>query len=36
MPWRDEALCVFGESARDLARHFIMRWNHCKVKEISN
>lgn len=30
MPWRDEALCVFGNSARDLARHFIQRWNHCK------
>ena len=32
MPWRDEALVMFGESARDLARHFIQRWNHCKVK----
>jgi hypothetical protein len=31
MPWRDEALVVFGESARDLARHFIQRWNQCKV-----
>lgn len=30
MPWRDEALCIVGESARDLARHFIQRWNHCK------
>lgn len=30
MPWRDEALVVFGESARDVARHFIQRWNHCK------
>ena len=32
MPWRDEGLVVFGESARDLARHFIQRWNQCKVK----
>lgn len=30
MPWRDEAMCIFGESARDIARHFIQRWNHCK------
>jgi hypothetical protein len=34
MPWRDEALVVFGMAARDLARHFIQRWNHCKVKDI--
>ena len=32
MPWRDEGMIVFGESARDLARHFIQRWNQCKVK----
>ena len=31
MPWRDQGLVVFGESARDLARHFIQRWNQCKV-----
>ena len=31
MPWRDEGVVVFGESARDLARHFIQRWNHAKV-----
>ncbi|RNA30228.1 phospholipase D2 isoform X1 [Brachionus plicatilis] len=31
MPWRDQALVVIGESARDLARHFIQRWNQCKV-----
>lgn len=33
MPWRDEGMIVFGESARDLARHFIQRWNQCKVKK---
>ncbi len=32
MPWRDEAMCVFGESGRDIARHFIQRWNHCKYE----
>ena len=31
MPWRDQGVVIFGESARDLARHFIQRWNHCKV-----
>lgn len=31
MPWRDEAAIVIGQSARDLARHFIQRWNQCKV-----
>lgn len=32
MPWHDEALVVFGESARDVARHFIQRWNIHKVR----
>ncbi|CAF1204557.1 unnamed protein product, partial [Didymodactylos carnosus] len=27
MPWHDEGVVVLGESARDLARHFISRWN---------
>ena len=31
MPWRDQGMVVFGESARDLARHFIQRWNQTKV-----
>jgi phosphatidylserine/phosphatidylglycerophosphate/cardiolipin synthase-like enzyme len=31
MPWRDQALAFWGASARDLARHFIQRWNQCKV-----
>ena len=30
MPWRDQGLAFIGESARDLARHFIQRWNQCK------
>ena len=31
MPWRDQGLVIYGESARDLSRHFIQRWNECKV-----
>jgi phospholipase D1/2 len=34
MPWRDQALVCFGESARDLARHFIQRWNQCKREKV--
>lgn len=30
MPWRDQAIFMHGECARDLARHFIQRWNQCK------
>jgi hypothetical protein len=33
MPWRDQAVCVLGLAARDLARHFIQRWNQCKVND---
>jgi hypothetical protein len=32
MPWRDEALVLFGESARDLARHFIQVDFFCFLK----
>jgi len=35
MPWRDEGLVVFGDSARDLARHFIQRWNQCKREKVN-
>jgi phospholipase D1/2 len=34
MPWRDMAMVVSGESARDAARHFIQRWNRHIVKRI--
>ena len=34
MPWRDQACAVIGESARDLARHFIQRWNQCKREKV--
>lgn len=31
MPWRDVGVVVHGPAARDLARHFIQRWNFTKV-----
>lgn len=31
MPWRDLSAAVHGRAARDLARHFIQRWNFTKV-----
>ncbi|KAF6096183.1 phospholipase D2 [Phyllostomus discolor] len=31
MPWRDVGVVVHGPPARDLARHFIQRWNFTKV-----
>lgn len=34
MPWHDVALMVQGDCARDVARHFIQRWNAIKVRTI--
>lgn len=31
MPWHDIACVAYGNAARDLARHFIQRWNFTKV-----
>lgn len=31
MPWHDIHAVTYGSSARDLARHFIQRWNATKV-----
>ncbi len=31
MPWHDIAAVVYGAAARDVARHFIQRWNFTKV-----
>jgi len=31
MPWHDVAVVIYGESASDLARHFIEYWNHAKI-----
>lgn len=33
MPWHDVAMCVQGASARDVARHFIQRWNATKLEK---
>lgn len=31
MPWHDIAMACHGRAARDVARHFIQRWNYVKV-----
>ncbi|KAM6970672.1 phospholipase D2 [Aplochiton taeniatus] len=31
MPWRDLAAAMHGPAARDVARHFIQRWNFTKI-----
>ena len=31
MPWQDVASAVYGPAARDVARHFIQRYNFTKV-----
>ncbi|KAM9604590.1 phospholipase D1 isoform 4-T7 [Trichechus inunguis] len=31
MPWHDIASVVHGKAARDVARHFIQRWNFTKI-----
>lgn len=31
MPWRDLAAAFHGKAARDVARHFIQRWNFTKI-----
>ncbi|XP_044017865.1 phospholipase D1 isoform X2 [Aphidius gifuensis] len=33
MPWHDMGIVVQGSSARDIARHFIQRWNAIKVEK---
>lgn len=32
MPWRDLSAAIHGIAARDVARHFIQRWNFTKVR----
>lgn len=32
MPWRDLSAAIHGRAARDVARHFIQRWNFTKVR----
>ncbi|XP_077361357.1 phospholipase D2 [Festucalex cinctus] len=31
MPWRDLSAALHGRAARDVARHFIQRWNFAKI-----
>lgn len=33
MPWHDIAVCIYGQSARDVARHFIQRFNFTKLSK---
>ncbi|XP_012944337.1 phospholipase D1 [Aplysia californica] len=33
MPWHDIGCVLYGKSARDLARHFIGRWNFTKLEK---
>ena len=34
MPWHDIGMGLTGEAARDVARHFIQRWNHLKSEKL--
>lgn len=34
MPWRDLSAVLHGKAARDVARHFIQRWNFTKIFKI--
>ncbi|GFN77900.1 phospholipase d1 [Plakobranchus ocellatus] len=36
MPWHDIGCVLYGKSARDLARHFIGRWNFTKQEKCKN
>lgn len=36
MPWHDIGALVQGAAARDVARHFIQRWNAVKVPSEKN
>ncbi len=33
MPWHDVQAVIYGQAARDAARHFIERWNFIKVQK---
>lgn len=33
MPWHDIGCSVYGRAARDVARHFIQRWNFTKIQK---
>ncbi len=36
MPWHDIGALVYGACARDLARHFIERWNFVKRQKVKD
>ncbi|XP_065333308.1 phospholipase D1 [Cloeon dipterum] len=36
MPWHDIGVLVQGLAARDVARHFIQRWNAVKLEKVKN
>jgi phospholipase D1/2 len=31
MPWHDVQCALYGPPCRDVARHFVQRWNYAKV-----
>ena len=32
MPWHDVQCAIWGPACRDVARHFVQRWNYAKVE----
>lgn len=32
MPWHDVHCALWGPPCRDIARHFVQRWNYAKVR----
>lgn len=35
MPWHDVQCALYGPACRDVARHFVQRWNYAKVSLLS-
>lgn len=35
MPWHDVQCALYGPACRDIARHFVQRWNYAKVSWLS-
>ncbi|WCJ26915.1 phospholipase D P1 [Euphorbia peplus] len=36
MPWHDVHCAIWGPACRDIARHFVQRWNHAKRSKAPN
>jgi len=36
LPWHDISSVVYGSAARDVARHFIQRWNATKLEKLKD